>query len=119
MRLLITGGAGCLGSNIIERYLPAGHEICVIDNYATGKRETLPRVAGLSVFEGSVADRDILRSCFDALGPTHVIHSAAAYKDPDDWEEDAITNVIGAINVAELSAEYGVSKVINFQTSIC
>ena len=119
MRLLITGGAGCLGSNIIERYLPAGHEICVIDNYATGKRETLPRVAGLSVFEGSVADRDILRSCFDALGPTHVIHSAAAYKDPDDWEEDAITNVIGAINVAELSAEYGVSKVINFQTALC
>ena len=36
MRLLITGGAGCLGSNLIEYYFPQGHEICVIDNFSTG-----------------------------------------------------------------------------------
>jgi UDP-glucose 4-epimerase len=37
MKLLITGGAGCLGSNLIERYFPLGHEIMVIDNFTTGK----------------------------------------------------------------------------------
>ena len=39
MRILITGGAGCLGSNLVEEYLPQGHEILVIDNFATGRRE--------------------------------------------------------------------------------
>ena len=55
-RLLITGGAGCLGSNLIERYLPTGHEVLVIDNFATGNREVVPSVGGLEVVEGSVAD---------------------------------------------------------------
>jgi UDP-glucose 4-epimerase len=52
MRILITGGAGCLGSNLIERYLPQGHQIAVIDNFATGKRELVPALAGLEVTEG-------------------------------------------------------------------
>ena len=38
MRLLITGGAGCLGTNLIEEFLPAGHDVCILDNFATGKR---------------------------------------------------------------------------------
>ena len=42
MRILITGGAGCLGSNLVETYLPRGHEIMVIDNFATGRGEVLP-----------------------------------------------------------------------------
>ena len=53
MRILITGGAGCLGSNLIEHWQPKGHEIFVIDNFATGKREVLPQVTGLEVVEGS------------------------------------------------------------------
>ena len=56
MRILITGGAGCLGSNLIEHYHPKGHEICVIDNFATGNREVVPEVSGLQVVEGSVSD---------------------------------------------------------------
>ena len=46
--ILITGGAGCLGSNIIEKYLPEGHQILVIDNFATGKREVVPNVDNLT-----------------------------------------------------------------------
>ena len=53
MKILITGGAGCLGSNLIEHWLPKGHEILVIDNFATGRREVLPPVDGLTVHEGS------------------------------------------------------------------
>ena len=49
MRLLITGGAGCLGSNLVEAYLPLGHEILVVDNFATGAREAVPEVPGLGV----------------------------------------------------------------------
>jgi nucleoside-diphosphate-sugar epimerase len=43
VRILITGGAGCLGSNLIEQWVPAGHETLVIDNFATGKRECCRR----------------------------------------------------------------------------
>ena len=49
MRVLITGGAGCLGSNLIENLLPKGCDILVIDNFATGKREVVPPVNGLKV----------------------------------------------------------------------
>ena len=57
MRIAITGGAGCLGSNLIEHWLPQGNEILVCDNFATGKREVVPPTRGLTVLEGTVADR--------------------------------------------------------------
>jgi UDP-glucose 4-epimerase len=119
MRLLITGGAGCLGSNLIEHYLPQSHEILVIDNFATGSREVLPELPGLGVVEGSVADRDLVESTFARFAPTHVIHSAAAYKDPQDWREDAASNVTGTINVVEAARRAGVKRLVNFQTALC
>lgn len=119
MRILITGGAGCLGSNLIEHWLPQGHEILVIDNFATGKREVVPPVKGLALTEGSVADRDLVVRAFDTFRPTHVVHSAAAYKDPADWREDAATNVLGTINVVDATRAHQVSRILNFQTVLC
>lgn len=119
MRILITGGAGCLGSNLIEYWQPKGHEIFVIDNFATGKREVLPQVKGLEVVEGSIADEKLVRKCFERFKPTHVIHSAASYKDPTDWVEDVSTNVTGTIHVARASLENGVKRLVNFQTALC
>lgn len=119
MRLLITGGAGCLGSNLIERYFPKGHKICVIDNFATGKREVVPPQQGLIVIEGSVADEALVNRAFADFQPTHVIHSAAAYKDPSDWAEDSATNVLGTIHMAKAAMEAGVKRLVNFQTALC
>ena len=119
MRLLVTGGAGCLGSNLVERYLPQGHAILVIDNFATGKREVLPPVQGLTVVEGDVADRALVDRCFADFRPTHVVHSAAAYRDPNDWRTDAATNVIGTINVVDAARRASVRRLINFQTALC
>lgn len=119
MRILITGGAGCLGSNLIEHWLPREHEIFVIDNFATGKREALPPVEGLTVVEGSIADGKLVGGCFERFRPTHVVHSAASYKDPGDWAEDAATNVLGTIHVAKAALAGGVKRFINFQTTLC
>lgn len=119
MRILITGGAGCLGSNLIEHWLPQGHDILVIDNFATGKREVVPPVKGLTLIEGSVSDRDLVTRAFETFRPTHVVHSAAAYKDPADWQEDAATNVSGTINVADAARANQVSRILNFQTVLC
>jgi UDP-glucose 4-epimerase len=119
MRILITGGAGCLGSNLIEHWLPQGHEIFVIDNFATGKREVVPAMPGLTVREGTVADVGLVNECFAAFKPEIVVHSAAAYKDPDDWIEDTRTNVIGSAHVAKAAKTHGVGRLINFQTALC
>lgn len=119
MRILITGGAGCLGSNLIEHWLPQGHEIFVIDNFATGKREVVPEMPGLTFQEGSIADDALVNKCFAAFKPEVVVHSAAAYKNPDDWIEDSRTNVIGSAHVAKASRVHGVDRLINFQTALC
>jgi len=119
MRILITGGAGCLGSNLIEHWLPQGHEIFVIDNFATGKREVVPEVNGLIVKEGSFADEELVNNYFSVFKPDVVIHAAAAYKDPDDWIEDARTNVIGSAYVARASKIHNVKRLVNFQTALC
>src|SRR5215831_2939816 len=119
MRILITGGAGCLGSNLVEHWLPQGHEILVLDNFATGKREVVPPLPRLSLLEGSIAQREFVDLAFASFQPTHVVHSAAAYKDPADWREDTETNVLGTINVIDAARSHRVSRVLNFQTVLC
>ena len=119
MRIFITGGAGCLGSNLIEHWLPQGHQIMVVDNFATGKREVVPEVEGLTVREGSIADEALVKECFSQFKPEVVIHAAAAYKDPEDWVEDSCTNVIGSAYVARAAKTNGVKRLVNFQTALC
>lgn len=119
MRILITGGAGCLGSNLIEHWLPQGHEIFVIDNFVTGKREVVPEVNGLIVKEGSITDEELVNNYFSVFKPDVVIHAAAAYKDPDNWVEDARTNVIGSAHVARAAKVHNVKRLVNFQTALC
>lgn len=119
MRLLITGGAGCLGAAILEHLLAAGHDLLVIDNFATGKRGNLPDLPGLVLIEGSIADAAVVERAFGDFQPTHIIHSAAAYKDPDDWLEDARTNVVGTIHLVRAAKAAGVRRFVNFQTALC
>lgn len=119
MRILITGGAGCLGSNLIEHWLPQGHEIFVIDNFATGKRALVPEVAGMTLAEGTIADAALVDSCFARFKPELVVHAAAAYKDPQNWAEDTATNVLGAVNIAQSAARHGTRRIIHFQTNLC
>jgi len=118
-RILITGGAGCLGSNLAERHLEAGEAVTVVDNFATGHRGSLPNFHPLlTVVESSVSDRAAMAEVFADFRPTHVIHSAAAYKAPDDWAEDARTNVEGSIIVAQLAKSAGVKRLVNFHTAL-
>jgi UDP-glucose 4-epimerase len=119
MRILITGGAGCLGSNLTERYLESGHSVFIIDNCATGHRDSLPDThPNMTVVEGSITHRALVQRAFAGFKPTHVVHSAAAYKNPDDWLEDTRTNVVGTIHVAEAAKAAGVARLVNFHTAL-
>jgi UDP-glucose 4-epimerase len=120
MRILVTGGAGCLGSNLIEHWLPQQHQILVVDNFATGKREVVPSgIPRLDVVEGSIVDAALVERCVAGFKPEIIVHSAAAYKDPADWLEDTATNVTGSIHVARAAAAHGVKRIVNFQTALC
>ena len=119
MRVLITGGAGSLGSNIIEHFSETFVAIHVVDNFATGKRDALPAVDGLTIHEGSVSDIDLMQKVMASCAPDLIIHSAAAYKDPNNWIEDLETNAKGAAVLAKTAADHGVSRIINFQTALC
>ena len=119
MKILITGGAGCLGSNITEHYLSKDYEICVIDNFLTGNRQSVPKNKKIKLIEGSIADSNLVKKIFLDFQPSHVIHSAASYKDPNDYIEDINTNILGTINIAKCSIDFRVKRLINFQTALC
>jgi len=118
MKVLITGGAGFIGSHLAERLLDEGHEVAVIDNFETGRRENLPEHKNFTLFEGDIADRAELDEAF-GFGPEAVAHAAASYKDPEAWMADASTNSLGGANVAEASREAGVGRILYFQTALC
>jgi UDP-glucose 4-epimerase len=119
MRLFVTGGAGSLGSNLIEHLGSRCDEVLVLDNFSTGKREALVPRTNLRVVEGTIEDSGLVRELVEGFRPTHVVHSAASYKDPNDWARDASVNVLGTINVLRACESVGVQRLVNFQTALC
>jgi UDP-glucose 4-epimerase len=118
MKVLITGGAGFIGSHLAERLLGRNDQVLVIDNYATGRRDNLKPQANLQVVEGTIADSDLVHRLFDEFKPDVVVHAAAAYRDPEDWAEDARTNVLGSANVVQAAKRSGAKRLIYFQTAL-
>ena len=119
MKVLITGGAGFIGSHLADRLLADGNEVLVVDNYETGRRENLSEQENLTVIEDSIADPEAVRKAFDFIKPDVVAHTAAAYKDPDAWVEDTRTNALGSVNVTEAARDAGVKRLLYFQTALC
>jgi UDP-glucose 4-epimerase len=119
MKVLITGGAGFVGSHLSDRLLAQGHHVLAIDNYATGRRDNLADHANLTVVAGSIADPALVHDVFTSFGPDVVVHAAASYKDPHDWAEDSRTNVLGTALVVQASQKAAVKRFIYFQTALC
>lgn len=119
MRVLITGGAGFIGSHITERLLARGDHVTVIDNFATGRRDNLEPAPNLDLLEGSIADEDTLHRAFERSRPEVVVHAAASYKDPAAWAEDARTNAVGTALVVKAAEAARVRRLIYFQTALC
>jgi UDP-glucose 4-epimerase len=119
MRILITGGAGFIGSNLADRLLERGDEVLVIDNYATGRRENLEVHPSLTCVEGTIVDAGLVDRVFADFRPEQVVHAAASYKDPDNWQEDVLTNTLGTVNVVRASQREAVARLLYFQTALC
>jgi UDP-glucose 4-epimerase len=118
MRVLITGGAGFVGSNLADRLLARGDTVTVIDNFETARRDNLTPNRNLTLIEGSIADPNVVNRAFDDHRPEVVVHAAASYKDPDNWYGDAMTNVVGTVNVVRASERLKVERLVYFQTAL-
>jgi UDP-glucose 4-epimerase len=116
--VLITGGAGFVGSNLADRLLARGDRVVVIDNFETARRDNLTGNEKLTLIEGSIADPDVVNRAFDEHKPEVVVHAAASYKDPDNWHGDALTNVVGTVNVVRASERLGVRRLVYLQTAL-
>jgi UDP-glucose 4-epimerase len=119
MKVLITGGAGFIGSHLTDRLLAQGQHVLVIDNFATGRPGNLTPHPNLTVVTGTIADEALVRDAFSSFIPEVVVHAAASYKDPDNWAEDARTNVLGTAHVVQASRQAAVRRLIYFQTALC
>jgi UDP-glucose 4-epimerase len=119
VKVLITGGAGFIGSHLADRLLDEDHEVLVIDNYATGRRDNLTERAGLEIVEDTIEDPDVVMEAFERFRPDFVVHAAASYKDPEAWGADVLTNALGTVHVVRAAQATGVQRLLYFQTALC
>lgn len=118
MKIFVTGGSGLVGSTIIDLLLARGDDVVAIDNFATGRRDNLEPHPKLRLVEDSIANGKTLNALVADFRPDVVIHAAASYKNPDDWEADALTNCVGGANVAKACKDHKVRRLIYFQTAL-
>jgi UDP-glucose 4-epimerase len=109
MRVLVTGGAGFIGSHVVERLLAAGDEVAALDNLSTGRRENLP--PGVRLFLTDLRDRDATLRALDDFRPEVVNHQAAQASVPVSLREprfDAEVNLLGGIHLLDACVSTGV-----------
>jgi UDP-glucose 4-epimerase len=119
MKILVTGGLGQIGSHVTEMALERGDAVVVVDNLATGRREHLADHPNLTVVIESIANREAMQKLFADFQPEVVVHTAASYKDPDDWYNDTLTNCVGGAQIVDLAKRNGAKRIIYYQTALC
>ena len=113
MRLLITGGAGFIGSNLADKALKAGWQVAVLDDLSSGRRDNVPAAA--EFFQVDIQDAAAVEKAFASFKPTAVSHQAAqasvaiSVREP---QKDASINIIGSINVMQSCVNHKVEHLV-------
>jgi UDP-glucose 4-epimerase len=118
MAILVTGGAGYIGSHVVEMLVERGYDVVVFDNLSAGHRQAVPQAATLVV--GDLLNKDDLRGLFDAHTFDGILHFAShilvgeSMQNPFKYFHD---NVLAVLNVLAFAAEYGVKRFILSSTA--
>lgn len=113
MKVLVTGGAGFIGSHVVDKLVQKGYEVVVVDNLSKGKRENVNEKAELVVAD--IRDEEKIEELFKQNNFSYVFHLAAqasvsvSVKDP---VEDANVNIIGSLVIIKNAIKYNVKKII-------
>ena len=116
MKILVTGGAGFIGSHVVDMLIDAGHSVAVVDDLSTGRLSNLNPKARF--YQVDIRSADV-REVFEKERPEVVDHHVAQMdvrKSVEDPIFDADVNIQGSINVAQLAMEYGVRKFIHISS---
>jgi UDP-glucose 4-epimerase len=121
MKTLVTGGAGFIGSNLVDALLARGDDVTVIDDLSTGKRANLDQALanGAEVIELDVRDAEAVADAVARVTPEVIFHMAAQIdvrKSVADPALDSRVNVEGTINVLSAAQAAGVRRVVNTST---
>lgn len=112
MKIVVTGGAGFIGSHVVDAYVQAGHQVVVIDNLSSGKREHINPKANF--YQLDIRD-EAVREVIGNERPDIINHHAAQIdvrRSVADPRFDADTNILGSIRMAEAAIEFGVKKFV-------
>lgn len=119
IKVVVTGGAGFIGSHLSEALLGKGYEVVIIDDLATGRRENIASfVDKITFVEGSILDRELLKKTFE--GVKYVFHQAALPSVPKSLQEPYEThkaNAEGTLNVFLAARDAGVQRVVYASSS--
>lgn len=113
MKILVTGGAGFIGSHVVDGYINKGHSVTIVDNLSSGKWENINKKAKFYLLD--IRNRAELEKIFEKEQFHMVNHHAAQISVPysvKNPQEDAEINVCGFLNILELSVKYNIKKVI-------
>jgi UDP-glucose 4-epimerase len=121
MKALVTGGAGFIGSNLVDALLARGDEVTVVDNLATGKRENLDAALGngAALEEVDIREGDAIGEVVGRIKPDVIFHLAAQIdvrKSVADPAADARINVEGTANMLSAAQAHGVPRFVNTST---
>ncbi len=113
MKILVTGGAGFIGSHVADAFLQGGHEVAILDSLLTGHARNLNVDARF--FEADMRDKAAVDAAFAAFKPDVVSHHAAQISVPDSVEDpafDAQSNIVGGLNVWRAARDNGARRFI-------
>lgn len=113
MRILVTGGAGFIGSHIVDALIARGDHVAILDDLSSGRLENIdPRV---NLYHGDIRDEKFVRETLRAERPDSVVHQAAQIDvqvSVNDPATDAAVNILGTLNLLEACCTYEVKKVV-------
>lgn len=107
---LVTGGCGFIGSHLADALVAAGHDVRILDDLSTGKRENAPVAADITI--GDVADAETVRTAMAGMdGCFHLAAIASVVRSNEEWVRTHQVNLTGAVNVFDAARETGMPVV--------
>jgi UDP-glucose 4-epimerase len=117
MKVLVTGGAGFIGSHVVDACVAAGHDVCIVDYLSTGKLSNINPLARF--YQADLRDVDALERVFAEQQPEAICHLAAKANVRESMTEPVLyaeVNIIGSLNLLQLARRYGTRKVVYAST---